>query len=166
MTYYPPSPASPRPPQNRRRGSTGFWAALTFGTLMLCSVLLLLLLATGGQLPQIGNGPSWTPPAPAGSNAAGAAQAGAQRSAALPFLPNDPVQNVSGGRVNLRQSPGFQNKAAGDVILIVQAGETGTVLEGPVQADGLNWWRVRFANDEGWMAERSNSGKVLLSLAQ
>lgn len=166
MTYYPPSPASQHPPQSRQRSSTGFWAALTFIALMLCGVLLLLVLATGGQLPQIGNGPSWTPSASTGNNVPSAAQADVQRSAALPFLPGDAVQNVSGGRVNLRQSPGFQNKPAGDVILVVPAGDAGTVLEGPVQADGLNWWRVRLANGEGWMAERSNSGKVLLNLVQ
>lgn len=165
MAYYPPSPSSPRPPQGRPRSYTGFWAALTFTTLLLCSALVLLMLSTGGQLPQIGNGPSWTPPAPAAGNAPSSAGAGMERSPSRPFLPGDTVQNASGGRVNLRQSPGFQNKPAGDVILVVQPGDSGTVLEGPVQADGLNWWRIRFVGGEGWMAERSNSGKVLLSLA-
>lgn len=165
MAYYPPSPLSPRPPQGRSRSYTGFWAALTFVTLLLCSALALLVLSTGGQLPQIGNGPSWTPPAPTASNAQPSTGTSIERSPSRPFLPGDIVQNASGGRVNLRRSPGFQNKPADDVILVVQPGDSGTVLEGPVQADGLNWWRIRFANGEGWMAERSNSGKVLLSLA-
>jgi hypothetical protein len=134
--------------------------------LLLCSATLLLVLATGGQLPKIGSGPSWTPPAPTSSNVSSAAPPDAPPSAALPFAPNDVVENASGGRVNLRQSPGFQNKPASDIILVVQAGDSGTVLEGPIEADGLSWWRVRFGDRAGWMAERSNSGKVLLSLAQ
>jgi hypothetical protein len=67
--------------------------------------------------------------------------------------------------VNLRQTPGFQSKPAEDVIAVLRAGELATVLEGPEQADGLRWWRVRSNQVEGWMAERSNSGKVLLGPA-
>lgn len=67
--------------------------------------------------------------------------------------------------MNLRQTPGFQSKPAEDVIAVLQAGELATVLEGPEQADGLRWWRVQFKQNEGWIAERSNSGKVLLGPA-
>lgn len=153
--------------RSRQRNTTAFWAAVTFGTLMLCSVLLVLVFITGGQLPSFGNGPSWTPAASPTGNAPSAATSGETlRSAQQPFLPSDVVQNVSGGRVNLRQTPGFQNKPAGDVIAVIQAGQTGTVVEGPAEADGLRWWRVRFPAGDGWMAERSNSGKVLLDRGQ
>jgi hypothetical protein len=140
------------------------WAIATFVILVLGSVLLLLVLATGGRLPALEQGPSWTPSAPVVPAPASAA-AEVQRSADQPYLPGDALQNVSGGRVNLRQTPGFQSKSAEDVIAVLQAGDGVTVLAGPEQADGLRWWRVRFNEAQGWMAERSNSGKVLLGPA-
>ncbi|MCS6843143.1 MAG: hypothetical protein NZ528_02285 [Caldilineales bacterium] len=166
MTYYPPT-YPPRP--TRRRGHTGLWAALTFFTLSAACLLALLIVATGGQLPDFGNGPSWTPPATAAPSA-GQPGAVVQETVAPPpalgaFGPGDPVQNVSGGPVNLRRTPGFRSKPADDVLTTVRPGQTGVALEGPVEADGLRWWRVRFPVGEGWMAERSSSGKVLLDRA-
>lgn len=78
------------------------------------------------------------------------------------FAPGDTVLNVNPGPVNLRQSPGFQNKPASDVITAIPAGQAGVIAGGPVEADGLVWWQVRFGERTGWMAERSSSGVTLL----
>lgn len=168
MTTTPPTPGRPTGstgrPAGHKRDLTLLWAIVTFAALVLGSALLLLVLAGGGQLPVLEQGPSWTPPAVVAPTPASVA-AEVQRSDKQPYLPGDVLQNVSGGRVNLRQTPGFQSKSAEDVIAVLQAGEMATVLAGPEQADGLRWWRVSFNEIEGWMAERSNSGKVLLGPA-
>jgi hypothetical protein len=75
------------------------------------------------------------------------------------------VRNVNAGPVNLRQTPGFQNKPANDVIAAVPSGQDGSIVDGPVEADGLTWWLVRFGDRTGWMAERSSSGVTLLDRA-
>lgn len=134
---------------------------------MLGSLFLLLLLFTGGELPTLHQGPSWTPPPPLPTPSATPATTHAppQRGAEFPFLPGDAVQNASGGLVNLRRSPGYRNKPEGDVIATIPAGTTGTVVGGPQMADGLRWWQVNFPDyGEGWMAEYSSSGLVLLDL--
>jgi hypothetical protein len=163
MNTTPPTARPSGPAARRKRDTTLLWAIATFAVLVLGSALLLLMLATGGQLPTLEQGPSWTPPAVAATPAGGAVAV--ERPDDQPYLPGDVLQNVSGGRVNLRQTPGFQSKPAEDVIAVLQAGEIMTVLAGPEQADGLRWWRVRFNEAEGWMAERSNSGKLLLGPA-
>lgn len=172
MTYYPPS-ASPQPPPRRPRKTTWLWAALTFVALLLCSGLVLLALITGGQLPDFGNGPEWTPPAAAVDLALAATPGAPEQPSGetgpggqpLPqtFQPGQQVRNASGGPVNLRQTPGFLDKPDTDIIAAIPAGSRGEILSGPVAADGLSWWQVRFpARGEGWMAERSSSGRVLL----
>lgn len=165
MNTIPPA-ASPAPQQagDHRRATTVLWAIATFALLSLCSILILVVLATGGQLPDLDQGPSWTPP-PAAAIAPAGMASGIERLEDQPFLPGDAIQNVSGGRVNLRQTPGFHNKPADDVIAVLEAGDVATMVAGPEQADGLRWWLVRYGTAEGWMAERSNSGKVLLGPA-
>jgi hypothetical protein len=37
-----------------------------------------------------------------------------------------------------------------------------TITEGPQQADGLTWWRIKAEAGEGWSAERSAEGLVFL----
>jgi len=46
------------------------------------------------------------------------------------------------------------------------SGTVVTLLEGPRQADGLTWWRVRTqVNGEGWVIESINdNGKVIQTL--
>jgi hypothetical protein len=36
------------------------------------------------------------------------------------------------------------------------------ITEGPVQADGLTWWRIQGQPGEGWSAERSPEGVAFL----
>jgi hypothetical protein len=78
----------------------------------------------------------------------------------------DLAVNASAGAVRLRKTPGFQNKPADDVISTVAAGAQGEVIDGPQAADGLQWWLVRFGGKEGWMAERSSQGILLLDRAR
>jgi hypothetical protein len=78
----------------------------------------------------------------------------------------DAVLNINPGPVNLRQSPGFQNKPANDVIAAVPSGQIVMIEGGPVEADGLVWWPVRLGERSGWMAERSSSGVTLLDRAR
>lgn len=157
-----PSPSStPSTPQRSSKDRTWLWAGIAFVLLSACGLVAFVLAVSGGQLPDIGNGPSWTPPA---SRGAGAAQVESQPST-TGFAAGDRVVNASAGQVRLRKSPGFQNKPADDVLATLPAGAQGQVVDGPQQADGLPWWLVRFDGQEGWMAERSSQGILLLDRA-
>lgn len=162
MTAYPPPRPSP-PPRPRER-TTGLWAAGTFLVLTLACLALLLLAVSGGRLPDLGAAEvSWTPPPDAGGETP---LASAPRPPdGIRLAPGTAVQNVNTGPVNLRRSPGFQNKPANDVIVAVPAGQLGVVLAGPQESDGLLWWQVRFGSNDGWMAERSSRGVLLLDAA-
>lgn len=154
MTYYPPA----TPPQPRRSTRAGLWAAVTFFLLLIACLASVALVMSGGRLPELGDAASWTPPPDQP-----AAQANPpEMASAARFAPGDAVRNANAGPVNLRQSPGFQNKPAGDVLAVVQAGQIGEIAGGPQEADGLVWWLVRFGAQEGWMAERSSQGVTLL----
>ncbi len=160
MSYYTPVPVN----RKTRSGRTWLWAALTF---LLCSVVFVVLLAlaaSGGALPELRAETSWTPAAtqPAADVADDAAADSAAHAPAAGLAAGVAVMNVSAGPVNLRQSPGFQNKSASDVVAVIAAGEAGEIIGGPESADGLVWWWVRFASASGWMAERSSRGVVLL----
>jgi hypothetical protein len=161
MAPTPSSGAAGPIPQRQSKDRTWLWAGLAFVLLSVCGLTGLLLAVSGGQLPDIGNGPSWTPPA---AEAGGAAQA-ERLPATIGLAAGGKVVNASAGRVRLRKSPGFQNKPPDDVIATISAGSQGEVIDGPQQADGLQWWLVRFDGQEGWMAERSNQGILLLDRA-
>lgn len=160
MTNYP----SYQPPAPQRRSRSGLWAVLTFAALSLACLALLVVSVSGGRLPDLsGAEVSWTPPADVGTTALTSSPQPATDAGR--FVAGDVVQNVNPGPVNLRQSPGYQNKPANDVIMAVPAGAVGAVLAGPEQVDGLVWWKVRFDEREGWMAERSSRGVALLDRA-
>lgn len=133
------------------------WALITFAALVLCSLATLLIMLTGGNLDEFKSGrPSWTPVAPAGEIVQASSPDGQS------FASGDSVSIAYSGGVNLRRTPGYQNKPAGDTLRTVNGGATGTITGGPVELDGLRWWQVRFDADEGWMAERSSQGRLLL----
>ncbi len=50
--------------------------------------------------------------------------------------------------VNVRAQPHPDAQDVGDV----RQGETFTVAEGPVCADGLRWWRIASERASGWAA--------------
>jgi hypothetical protein len=59
------------------------------------------------------------------------------------------VQGTKGGGLNLRQQPTTYAK----VVTNAREGTVLTVLEGPKEADGYQWWRVRAPDGtEGWGA--------------
>jgi len=156
--YTPSTPPSPRP-----RDRTKLWAALVFLLLSVGCLAAIALAFSGGQLPDLGRAEnSWTPPPDQASIVPDTAPAAA---AGQRFALGDAVLNVNPGPVNLRQSPGFQNKPANDVIAAIPAGQAGVIAGGPTEVDGLIWWQVRFGERDGWMAERSSSGVTLLDRA-
>ncbi len=79
------------------------------------------------------------------------------------FQPGDMAINVNDGPVNLRKTPGYQNKPVSDRIALVPAGARVRVLYGPALADGLIWWYVDWSGRQGWMAERRASGVAMLA---
>jgi murein DD-endopeptidase MepM/ murein hydrolase activator NlpD len=77
---------------------------------------------------------------------------------------------VTGAVVRMRQTPGYTNKPATDVVADIAQGTTGTVLAGPRSADSLTWWQIRTtapngATVTGWMAETAPNGTTLLTKA-
>jgi len=58
------------------------------------------------------------------------------------------VGTADGARLNGRAEPGLDAV----VVAVYEPGEMLTVVEGPVQADDRQWWRVRGASGEGWCA--------------
>lgn len=68
------------------------------------------------------------------------------------------VFTTEGDNLNVRSGPG----AAFEVVGQVANGETVTLLEGPFDAEGLNWWRVRTpAGVEGWTVESAEGVQTL-----
>lgn len=73
-----------------------------------------------------------------------------------------PTRLIVGGRGQV--TPGSANRirnaasTSGDQIGQIPAGGIFTVLEGPVCADGFNWWRVDYEGVVGWTVEGNNDG--------
>jgi hypothetical protein len=68
--------------------------------------------------------------------------------------------------VNLRRSPGFNNKPPEDVLISLPPDTSATIVNGPRTADGLTWWQLRGTVNgrpfDGWAAEKSPTGQTLL----
>lgn len=84
------------------------------------------------------------------------------------FKIGDRVVTASAAR--LRQSPGYLNKPATDVVADIAQGVNGQVLGGPRQADSLTWWQLETTTPQGvrvtgWMAETAPGGAAILQLA-
>jgi murein DD-endopeptidase MepM/ murein hydrolase activator NlpD len=83
------------------------------------------------------------------------------------FQIGDSVQTTT--TVNLRRTPGFNNKPANDILLGLPAATLATVASGPRAVDGLTWWQIRGtasgAAFDGWAADTSQNGQELLRLA-
>lgn len=157
----PPRPAVTQHRPRRKHANTWAWALVTFAVLSLISLVIVIEVVSGGELPSLRPQASWTP-APLQAESPGQPQP----SAAEGFSAGRQVVNANSGPVNLRRTPGYQNKPPDDVITAVPSGASGTLIAGPQEVDGLTWWQVRFGEDEGWMAERSKSGVLLLDIAQ
>lgn len=69
--------------------------------------------------------------------------------------------------VNLRKSPGYVGKNnKKDVVHEVPCGEYVKLLGENEVKDDLNWWRVNWNGYEGWIADHTGSGKVILVFDQ
>ncbi len=158
MSIYQPSTPPQRPGGSSR---TGLWAAATFFLLTIACLAAAILVMSGGRLPALSDAGAWTPgpeqPAAAASQPAAASTAS--------FALGERVRNANAGPVNLRRSAGYRNKPADDVLAVVPSGQVGEIAGGPQEADGLVWWLVRFDGQQGWMAERSSQGVILLDRA-
>lgn len=85
------------------------------------------------------------------------------------FKVGDRVVTLSAAR--LRQTPGYVNKPATDVVADIAQSMEGRVLGGPTQADSLTWWQLETANAQGarvsgWMAETAPGGVAILKLVE
>lgn len=83
------------------------------------------------------------------------------------FKVGDRVVTLSAAR--LRQTPGYVNKPATDIMADIAQGVEGRILGGPSQADTLTWWQLETANAQGarvsgWMAETAPGGIAILKL--
>lgn len=71
----------------------------------------------------------------------------------------------SAQEVNMRRTSGYQNKPRRDVVVRVPSGTNVNIVGGPASSDNLTWWYVRWGAYEGWMAEYSSGGRLLLEPA-
>ncbi len=62
------------------------------------------------------------------------------------------AQNIDGFDTRMRGGPSLSHARVGSIA----SGDVVAVLDGPVLADGYNWWRVRHGDDIGWAAEGGN----------
>ena len=72
--------------------------------------------------------------------------------------------NVVYDQVRMRRSAGYVNKNdATDSIHYMRTGDKVQIKGGPERKDGLCWWLIEHAGHEGWTADHSREGKLLLS---
>ncbi|MFA5809799.1 MAG: Ig-like domain-containing protein, partial [Thermoleophilia bacterium] len=72
-----------------------------------------------------------------------------QATTSTKFVVGDRVQ-VSSGPLNVRATP----TTAGTLLGTQATGALGTIIGGPISADGFNWWNVNYDNaPDGWSAE-------------
>jgi hypothetical protein len=71
----------------------------------------------------------------------------------------------SSQEVNMRRTSGYQSKPKSDVVVRVPSGTIVNIVGGPANTDNLTWWYVRWGAFEGWMAEHSSGGRLLLEPA-
>ena len=88
--------------------------------------------------------------------------------AADPFVPGALVRAKTS--VRMRRTPGSTNKPASDTIALVAVNTTLLLQQGPVQADGMAWWKVSgqlpaLGQVEGWVARQLPDGELLLEVA-
>lgn len=65
--------------------------------------------------------------------------------------------------VALRRSPGYKTKNDDyDILAEIPAGQNVVILDGPEIVDELSWWFVSWRGHQGWVAEKTGSGKIIL----
>jgi len=75
--------------------------------------------------------------------------------------------NVAYTGVRVRKSAGYVTKNdAQDTIHYLKAGNRAEVKAGPTEEDGLCWWKIEHDGFEGWTADHSSEGLLLLQASQ
>lgn len=74
---------------------------------------------------------------------------------------NQPGKVIARNGVNARERP----SAASARVMGLPEGSAFTVIDGPVCAEGIAWWEIRFEGRTGWVAEGSGGDYWLQSLA-
>lgn len=169
-----PTPSMPpTPPTPKRRPRSLFWIGfgVGFGLLALasCSSLGVALGLNQLSLAELqGNGVVWTPPPYTPTPTAVAAdEAVTVMGTSTRFAPQQRVRNLTNSRVNVRATPGYLSKPAGDVIGVLEPGATVVVSGENQAADNLTWWYVQATLADGrtvvgWVAEATASGVQIL----
>ena len=70
------------------------------------------------------------------------------------------VVNVGATALRARSQPGTRQR----VVARFAEGSTVTIIEGPIELEGLRWWRIKANGASGWSAERGADGVVWLEL--
>lgn len=169
----PSPPTQQTPPSSKRRPRSLFWIGfgVGFGLLALvsCSGIGVALGLNQLSLAELqGNGVVWTPPpyTPVPTVVA-ADEVVAVTGTSTRFAPQQRVRNLTNSRVNVRATPGYLSKPAGDVIGVLEPGAT-VIISGENQtADNLTWWYVQATLADGrtvvgWVAEATASGVQIL----
>jgi len=69
------------------------------------------------------------------------------------------VQTIDGEILNLRAAPTRQS----DILIYIEDESRLELLEGPVEAEGFHWWRVRLPDGlEGWVVENDGDLQTLM----
>ncbi len=77
----------------------------------------------------------------------------------VPVMAPGGYARVEAETLNVRAAPGVQNERVG----VLLQGQVVALLEGPQEADGYRWWRVRGPNDlVGWAAEGTEDTRWLV----
>jgi hypothetical protein len=151
-----------------------FWLGFVLGFLLLtlvsCGAGVALFVPRDFSLADIqGNPGEWTPP-PTPTISATDAEIDLPAPDA-PFAPGRKVRNVTNSLVNLRATPGYLSKPAGDVLAQLQPGDVAEITGASQASDGLTWRPVRYQEQdgriiEGWIAEATASGVTILAPAE
>ncbi len=68
------------------------------------------------------------------------------------------VQMTDDEYLNLRDAPSINS----NVLAFLESGAYIDLLQGPVEAEGFVWWRVRVGRREGWLVERIDSLQTVI----
>ncbi len=71
------------------------------------------------------------------------------------------VVNLNGAPLRAREAPGLSARVAARI----PEGSLVTLRDGPVEADGYQWWSVEAEAGVGWVAGRAPDGAVFLEVA-
>lgn len=163
-------PARPTSPNPRTRSNfwLGFALGFTLLTVVSCSGIGIAFGINRLNLAELrGVSAAWTPPpyTPTPVPQPTANEGGSIGSTR--FASQQTVRNLTNSRVNIRATPGYLSKPAGDVLGVVAPGATLLILGENQMADNLIWWRVRATLVdgrvvEGWVAEATASGVQIL----